>query len=177
MAIDPDQNWNIANEVLTAVVTHYAAEKVALPTRRYVSPGLPAWDCEQCCVYVSRSYGHSGDVAQPTTEPMYAAAGWGARAIVVSVQVTRCVPVPNQRGNARAVSLTRVEDEQEAAQAIYADGQLCMNAVVAGVRNGALTKLNSVAFLDWDIVGPDGGFVGSTLDVVIATDALGAGTS
>lgn len=84
---------DVMQGVLDRVVALYASYGVPLPSKRYWTMGNPAMDCEQLVVSFVQSYlGMPGDEAnQPQKCNM-------PRSIVVSITVTREIPVIGETG-------------------------------------------------------------------------------
>jgi hypothetical protein len=162
--------YRLLDVIVGEVAAHYETVRVGLPERRYVSAGPPAWDCEQVAVYTRAVYPSTGMIVPDAPPSFQASAGWAMRSALVAVEVVRAVPVLDDSGNAPTV-----EELSDSARRLYGDGQLTINALITAIRSGALPDVDDVAFNDWTIVGPDGGFAGSVLAVTVGLAAL-AGT-
>jgi hypothetical protein len=110
--------FDVASDVLEALVALYAAQRAALPTRRFVYPGpfssvpLPP-GCEQAIVSVE-SWSR-GDPGTPRESPAFCFSPYTA---TLTVAVIRCVPTVDTDG-------VPIPTEWEAAAAtILADGDL-----------------------------------------------------
>lgn len=163
MAPDPTRIWLLANAVKDALVDGFAAAGVDLPARRFVSPGLPAWDCELLAVQAERSFGYAGNLTTEQLDPMLGAAGHTMRAVVFALHLIRCVPVVDQA--AETVLVPEVGDEEEAAETILTDAQVMLTALVAAQRAGDLPRCSGLALETWTNVGPQGGLGGGILRV------------
>lgn len=103
------------------------------PARRYVAPGLPAFDCEQLTVYAAL-------LSEAPTSPLSPAPQSGSRQTsgrvnVASflVSVVRCdIPVSGDRG------APSVDGLEAAAEQIYGDGWSVWNGLWWSFRNGLL---------------------------------------
>jgi hypothetical protein len=97
MALDPDalSLVTLAETIFDGVVAGYEQSGATLPSRRYVTLGTPANDCEQMVVAWQQIYlGTPGDEAslpQNCTAP---------KSAVFSVQVARNMPVVSPSGKA-----------------------------------------------------------------------------
>ncbi len=161
MAPEPTRLYVMAAAALAAVQTHHGG---TLPDRQFVSAGPPAWDCELLAVHVERTEGYEGDVATVTVQPMSSGAGFAMRAATLGVTLVRCTPaVPDSKGS--KVSLPSVADEEAAALTLYSDAQRVLNALVEAHKAGELGACRSLAFLDWTVLGPEGGMVAGLLRV------------
>lgn len=172
MAIPTTRLHDLLSDVLTAVTTHYGEAGVDLPERRYVSPGLPAWDCEQLTVFAERTDPNAGDVTAAIPNPMLPAAGYSLRTATVSIELARCVPTLTDDG-----AFPDEVDIDASSQILYADHSLLMQAVIAGVRSNELPRLHTVALGGWEVIGPEGGFVAGRLTFSAGLQALGTGAS
>ena len=106
--VDPDAFAvrDLLQGVLDRVVAVYEANGVPLPTRRYWTLAQPATDCEQVVVSFIQMYlGSPGDEA---TSPQRCNV---PRSAVMSIQISRAVPVVGQTG--RAPTQERIQDGSE----------------------------------------------------------------
>lgn len=159
---------DLAHATLDAIVAGFAAAGVALPDRQLVAPGTTAalpFDCELLAVNLDRTYGHEGNVASQTIQPLLAHPGFAIRGASVAITLVRCCPtVASGAEYARRPKVPTVIAETAAADAILTDAMVMTNAVIAGARNGTLgTYCNSAALEDWRAIGPNGGFGGGIL--------------
>lgn len=160
----PSRIYDIARDVLDAVVAGYLADAVDLPARRFVSLGPPAWDCELVACWVERTFGHAGDVLAEDPDPIMAAVGHGLRAALLRIQIVRCYPTLSDAGDPPTPAV------MEAATAtLLEDAQRVSNILVAASKAGAIGGCNSVAMLDWVSVGPDGAMAASNHGVQVST--------
>lgn len=164
MAPPPDRLYVLARGVLDAVVAGYATDGVNLPAHRLVTPGLPAWDCEGVYVQVERTFGHDGNITAETLQPLTRHAGHAMRAVSIAVTVLRCVPGVHDNG-AGGISLPAPEEEEAAAELILTDAQRVLNVLVAAQKAGDLPGCNSLAFEQWQSVGPEGDLGGGLLRI------------
>lgn len=164
-----DRVWQIAKAVLAAVVDGYAAESVALPARQFVSPGLPAWDCDILAVQATRTFGHAGNVAAEIIDPQTPSAGHAMRGVALDVHLIRCVPTTHDDGT--NISVPSVIEEEAAAEVILTDAQLLLNVLVAAQRAGDLPGCSGLAFEQWRNLGPSGGLGGGVLTVRVQVGA------
>ena len=161
MAPEPSRLYDMAAAALLAVQTYHGG---TLPDRQFVSAGPPVWDCALLAVHVERTEGYEGDVNVVTAQPLSAGAGFAMRAATLAVTLVRCTPaVPESKGS--KVSLPSVADEEDAALTLYSDSQRELNALVQAHKAGELGGCRSLAFMDWSVLGPEGGMVAGLLRV------------
>lgn len=150
----------MAAAALLAVQSYHGG---TLPDRQFVVAGPPSWDCALLAVHVERTEGYEGDVATVTTA-VSPGAGFAMRAATLAVTLVRCTPaVPDSKGS--KVSMPSVDDEEDAALTLYSDSQRTLNALVEAHKAGELGGCRSLAFLDWTVLGPEGGMVAGLLRV------------
>lgn len=147
-----------AADVLAALELYAAQTSYLLPDRRYVSPGLPAVDCEQVTVHVERTYSFEGDLAAEVLQPHLPRAGFAARGATIVIQIFRCAPKADTQGT--KIVLPDVADEEAAALSTYSDAVFVINALLAGEKNADLPGCSGLAIENWNSLGPNGGFVG-----------------
>lgn len=161
MPPSPDRIWLLAQELRDVIVAGYALAGVDLPERQFVSPGLPAWDCEILAVQLERTFGIAGNLATEIIEPQLPQAAHAMRGATFAVHLIRCVPTLHDDGT--NVQVPSVTEEEAAAKVIYTDVQMLLNVIVAGQRAGDLPGCSGVAFEAWQTVGPQGGLSGGYL--------------
>jgi hypothetical protein len=93
-----------ADHILGEVTAFFTANNVALPERQYIAPGLPSldsWDCEQCMVGVVGIQNSGSRAGDPGRAPKGGtpASVYTMRAVSYAIQIVRCVPVLDTRGN------------------------------------------------------------------------------
>lgn len=160
--------------VKQAVVDYYEAGGYDLPSRRLVTPGLPAFDCcEMLAVQVERVFQHQGEVAQEVLQSIGAAAAATVRGASFAVWILRSVPVMKESGRMR-VAPPSADDEEAAAMRILADQQLVWNALIEAQRAGTLATCDSMAMDAWTYVGPSGGIGGGVQRVRLSLVMLGS---
>jgi hypothetical protein len=87
----------VAENVLDYIEAFFATSNVALPTRRYICPGVPsldAWDCEQLvvgCVGITNGGARQG-AASASPRAGSVASVLTIRQVVYGIQLVRCVP-------------------------------------------------------------------------------------
>lgn len=167
MATPDPRYFTLAGEVLAALEAHYPAapDPMALPARRYVSDGEPAWDCEQVTVRLLRVLTHAGALVAETvmviSDPYMLA-------VDVEVEIVRCAPGLEVEGDEGVVPST--EDIEESAQRVYTDAATVPDALAAAVEAGDLPGCQGLALLSWTPKGPSGLLVGSTTVIRLAVD-------
>lgn len=172
MALDPQRLNTICRAVLDAVVArHGGTDGAALPPRRYVSAGPPAWDCELVAAWCENTAGQEGDTASDVIQGLGSAAGFGMRTATVVVTIARCTPaMPDVIGT--HIVVPTVEDEEAASVRLYEDSTRVLNALLAANAAGDLTGCNAMAFAGWNVLGPEGGYVGGELRMRIGLTSL-----
>lgn len=160
--IPADALYKVARSTLDTVVDHFTAEAVAVPERRFVCDGLPAWDCEQLCTWVDRVYVGTVDVEQVRSVDCY-----HERVAVVGVLLVRCTPnVVKETG--QRVSLPSAQTIDDHARVVLADATLVENALLGEAGEFGLGGHRGMAFESWQRQGPEGGFSGGLLRVRIS---------
>jgi hypothetical protein len=167
----------VAQELLAAVVAHYAAVTIPghppLPERQYVPAGDPIavpWDCEQLTVSLQGiGWGPAIDV-QPVSprsgSPMSVA---GMRHAVYVVSLVRCVPTVDSRGHApkipamMAAGLTYTRDAGLVSQALH---EYCV-ALGRRLMPGETVQAGAV-----EPAGPDGSYLGVIAPLVVTVGNL-----
>lgn len=136
---------------------------IGAPERRFVSPGLPVWDCcEQLAV-------HAAPMNEADTTPSGLDAGRrSARFARINhpsfiATITRCVPTA-EMSSSGSVKLPGTVDLTMAARQINADGWALWNRLFNAVYAGRLLTLCDEVFWDAIIpVVPAGGCAGWTV--------------
>lgn len=167
--------FELARDLLNAAVEaldtipDYDVSLSGAPSRRYVSPGVPARDCpEQLTVHVSQ-------IAEAATDPSGLGAGQRARLearlnhVTLVLGVTRCIPVGTQ---AKTTYVPPEESELEnAARQINADGWALWNHLWNRVRQGLLFETcKGVFWTGARIISPEGGSAGWTFTFTVTLD-------
>jgi hypothetical protein len=93
LALEARSLVRLLDGTLSRVQAVYATAGVELPSRRYWTLGMPAWDCEQLVVsFVQAYFGPPGDeAARPQSCD-------GPRSAALTVNVVRCIPTGSARG-------------------------------------------------------------------------------
>lgn len=157
--IDPDSFAvrDLLQGVLDRVISIYESANVPLPTRRYWTLAQPATDCEQVVVAFIQMYlGLPGDEA---TAPQRCNV---PRSAVLSVQISRAIPVVGQTG--RAPSQDRIQDGSEIlavdAWTLMSSIQLLDQWDDSGFGPGVIATLN--------VQEPQGGFQTVAMQITMA---------
>lgn len=154
-----DRLYRVARSTLDTVVDHFTDEAVALPARRFVCDGLPAWDCEQLVTWVDRVY-----VGTVDAEAVRSVDCYHERVAVVGVLLVRCTPnVPKEQG--QRVLLPAPAEIESHTQVVLADATLVENALLEHAGEFGLGGHRGMAFESWQRQGPEGGFSGGLLRV------------
>lgn len=159
MAADPRLS-TLADSILTAVNTVFAAAGVTLPARQYVHTGAVAWDCEQVTVSLGRLFTGLPQGETPGAETTICGE---PRALDFSIWIIRCVPkvgAPDARSWPSPTDLT-------------AAAHVTMNDTITlfyGLRNAYsantfLVPCEAASFGPIQMVGPDGGFGGIVMSL------------
>lgn len=132
--IGNDDLWNLANEYLTACATAVASTPGGAPGRVYVSPGPPAWDCEQLTVHVGGPAVADTFPLQPSLAALHRVAVQGQVDLIsLTATILRCVPTLTQQGKFPPDSAL-----DAASQQTLADLWAIWNYVRRGKSTGAL---------------------------------------
>lgn len=157
MAPPPDRLYSAARALLDEVVAYYATQGVDLPARQFVSDGTPAWDCEQVCTYVERTF--SGLPAAENSDPINCLV---VRSAQIAIEIARCTPVFADEWSDAPPTAEAID---AVAQQVLSDPMHVAAAVVAAHRAGDLGGDQGLSLLEWESLGPQGGFVGGRLRV------------
>lgn len=162
MRINPATLYNLASNVLDAIVAGWPVGATALPERQYVTFGDVAWDCEQLVVAIERVFGIDGDVTGET----YIQDGTlrGFQGVTVGAWLIRCVPDIDSALDGQLI-FPSVADLDASAQILCADPIHMWNTIASAQAAGAIASCNGLAFQDADPAGPLGGFGGTLLRV------------
>jgi hypothetical protein len=154
VALPRDRLWECASKLLDTVANYYREKEEPLPARRFVSPGLPSWECEQVTAYVERTY--SGEALD--TEGTGLVDCLVMRHAVIVIEIARCAPMTDMTLD--QPQIPTVGDEEESARAVLADPMLIVNAAVQAYRAGDLAGCRGLAIVDWEALGPESGLAG-----------------
>lgn len=161
-----DRLSELAYAALSAIEAYYAADGTDLPARRLVAPGSAAalpFDCELLAVNVERTFGHEGNIAGETIQPILAHVGFALRGASLSITLIRCCPTVEGAGVYSPPRIPTAPAEQAAAFELLEDAMLLTSALTA--RGAMPTYCNGVALENWRPIGPTGGFGGGLLTV------------
>lgn len=144
--------------VLRAVEDYYDRNRLVLPARRYITAGLPAWDCEQVTVRAVRRFPHEGNalVEQPVR--------WlvAQEGVPVEVEIIRNAPVQSETGDPPGVS-----DLAAAANMLYDDGDHVLEAVREACAAGTLPGCDGVVWVGWRNANEQGGLMGGVSEFTL----------
>lgn len=161
----------IARTTLDAVVAHFAASSVTLPTRRIIAPGdprSPAWDCEGITVTCAgilwgQAQATGSGAGRQTGNPVSV----GARYTVIAVQIIRCVPEHDGQEPPPSDAVTK------AGIAHMTDAGLLSQALVELCgRNGPLKEWGAATAGAVEPVGPSGGMAAVEGNLTITASRL-----
>jgi hypothetical protein len=147
-----DRLYLLAVAFFDAVVDEFAAAGVGLPTRRYVSNGEVAFDCEQFVVQPVQLR-----TGLPVVQETRSVKLPRLQAFALDAFVTRCVPVHNDQGKPpsddaiQASAAEVLTDVNVLWRTIGQDWSDCRDAAVGTI----------------EIVGPQGGYVSSLAHVTV----------
>lgn len=150
--------YDRAHAILHAVGAAFTADGVPLPARQYVTTGEVAWDCEQLVVEVSRLGAGSSSFNDLLGPMKCGAILW----MLATVHLVRCVPVPDNSGNApNAAAL------DDAGNRALIDAWVLVHGLMAEMRD-LIGPCD-----DWSVgpavaVGPYGGYTGWKVDVRVS---------
>jgi hypothetical protein len=149
-----------ADHVLDYVAAFFTANSVALPKDRYICAGVPsldAWDCEQLVLGVVGVVDGSPQQGQ-ISSAMHAGGQFsaqGVRAASYEIQLVRCVPTIDNRGNPPKVADKHAAGRQQAVDMGLLSQAVVnlMSALPSWIPQGVNATAGPVA-----PVGPTGGF-------------------
>lgn len=166
--------FDLAQQYLDAVVLALADTPGGAPSVSYVSPGLPAFDCDQVTVHVG------GPIIAPTTPPG-GALGIDHRVTVAEVDlirmtaiVIRCCPVFDDDGNPPPAA-----DQTAAARQTTSDVWAVWAHVKDDVRNKTLfgsANCREFSFEPAIPVNIEGGLCGWQIPMHVQLDGYRPGT-
>jgi hypothetical protein len=156
--------FDLATGVIAALEAGYPAapDVAALPERRYVSDGVPAWDCEQLTVHVVRTFNAALPGGGAAGAPGIPAFGKGPtiRAAEIVVTIVRCSPTIGDDDGLNEASIPSVEEIEAAALVVLSDAEMIPMLLEEAVRTRQLPSCEAITFVSWDGAGPEGGLVG-----------------
>lgn len=153
-----DALFTLAQGLLTSIENIFSAAGVSLPSRKYVSNGDVAFDCEQLAVQASQVYlGQSGgQVITPITKGAAV-----VRTVEFSIYLLRCAPVAPDNQTAPSAA-----DIQANAQKILIDGWVLFQGVLAeGIAGTLLGECENFSVNAMTPQGPAGGQAGWLLKI------------
>lgn len=126
--------FDLAAEYLAAVAAALVTTDAGVPDRAYVSPGAPAFDCEQVTVHVGGPV--EADTA-PLAPPLMLGERTQVQGAVFLIQMTativRCTAVSDEDGNPPPIA-----DLEASAMKIHADVWATWNFCRDAIRQGLL---------------------------------------
>jgi hypothetical protein len=165
----------LAQAILTNVENHYAAAPpgtLPLPERRVIVAGNPllvAWDCEQVAVGLS-SIGRGADPAIPLTiDQTGNCVGCQMRHAVMTVQIVRCIPGPDDNGAAPTADAITTSGLQMLTDAGLLSQALLESAAQLrlGVPLGVDVQAGTI-----DPLGPEGNLSAVQGTIILSTGVL-----
>lgn len=160
MAESPTAIYDLAAAALAAVEDEYAFADVALPARRYVAEGPPAYDCEQVVLAFVRGYPgvpFAENAAGLAERAMY------VRSVTLALHVVRCIPVVDDKGRP-----PKVPALDASASLILTDAFLVPTSLVRAYHAGAFAGIcDTFGIREVLPAEPQGGYGGTivTFDV------------
>lgn len=171
---DPNYLFNLADAVLGAVEDYYSLVAVddlaasALPTRRYVSNGLVAWDEEQVTVKVMRRFSRDATGLDSGSFPVGPVILRGCEMVI---QILRCVPgMADDLDSGGAGAAPTPQELGDSAKLILADAELVDHALIAGYKEGSLPGCSGLYIVGWMQDGPEGLLAGGSTTVRVMLD-------
>lgn len=170
---DPHYLFDLADALLGAVEDYYATNAIgplssnALPERRYVSDGLPAWDGEQVTVQVTRLFAVDENGGDGGGFPVGPFVRRGAEMVI---QIIRAAPVMSDGSEDLVGEAPPPADIAASAQRKLADSQMIDQALITGYKDGTLPGCNGLFMVGWMSDGPEGGLVGGSVTVRMMLD-------
>lgn len=156
--IPVERAYTLAGAVVTAIGEHYDGLPLALPERRLVVPGLPAYDCPMLAVHVERIYPHDGRLVTEASPQLEGEAAFYMRAMTIAVYLLRCVPTLQADG-----SPPHADVEEAAAADVLRDAVVVQNALVAALDEGDLPGCAGLAWEGWETITPEGALGGGVI--------------
>lgn len=146
--------------VLAVVESYYAANRLDLPARRYVTAGVPVWDCEQVTVRAVRRFPHEGDVLieQPSGEWALVQEG-----IAVEVEIVRGAPVQSETAEPPTVP-----ELNTAGRVMYDDGDHVLAAIRGAIGTAALPGCAAMVWVAWRNDGEAGTLMAGVSEFVLS---------
>jgi hypothetical protein len=161
-----ERPWELANALLDAIVSAYETEAVELPGRRYVTVGPVAHDCEQLTVALLRVVGAS-ELGGPAQEQVEVQRCLHWRVAQFSISVVRCWPTGDIGRDGQPLA-PAVADIEAATRKVAKDVQLVTSAVLDALVADDLGVGPTLAFEQWEPLGPNGGLVGGALTLRVS---------
>jgi hypothetical protein len=156
--------FDLASGIIAALEAGYPAapDAAALPERRYVSDGVPAWDCEQLTVHVVRTFNAAQPGGGAPGSPGIPSFGKGptVRAAEVVVTIVRCSPTIADDGGLGEATIPTEAEIEAAALVVLSDAEMIPMVLEDAVRTRQLPSCEGISFVSWDGAGPEGGLVG-----------------
>lgn len=139
----------IANTLLEETAAGMEANGYHVPSMRFLSPGLPAFDDEMFCV------------SMPRIVPRHAEKGTyrGLHGRSGEFITWMVLPSPSFITAAGNVVLPDAAELDEAAELLYGGMIAGINGVLAAAKTGGRFATDTVMFEGADTVGPNGGFM------------------
>ena len=146
--------YDLARGLLDAVVAWYEDADVDLPSRQYVSDGLPALDftedsAGQLTVQVMRTFYCEGDPMAEVGPNNMAA----VEAAELEVVLVRCAPIASETGD--TLTVPGADEIEDSAQSVLSDQEL-----IRASFDQDLSMCKGVTPVHWASIGPEGGIVG-----------------
>lgn len=152
MTQPPSHIFDVATTLRDTVETLYLNEGISLPTRRYISDGAVAWDCELMAVELTAVF--RGPPLSPVEN--FTQRCMGVRTARFNVWIVRCASTPNEDGSPPATH--RIE---ALADDIYTDAWFLPTQLAQAAMDGTLgIPCDDLVIGELEIVGPEGGFGG-----------------
>jgi hypothetical protein len=167
MALPPERPFELAEDMLDAIVAAYDTAGVDLPDRQYVSAGPAVDDCPMLAVWLTQNTPSLLDPALDVLDSISPSGAFASQSGTYVIRLMRCQgAVP--RVKSRRIVIPSVTAEQGDAEVVMADMIRVHNALVDAVKGSpAIVACNSFVFINAVVVGPSGGHVGSDTTVKV----------
>lgn len=162
MAPTPNHPFTFAQDLIAALVSAYAAVPLPLPSRRYISEGQIAIDCEQVVVEPIRSYRGTVNRVTDTTVPQRC---FSLRTAEFRIWIIRCTSTPVDIGNGE-VRMPNPDEIEAFSEPIITDLFFMPYSLQVAAVNGDLgVGCDDLLFQQANVHPPSGGYGGVNLIV------------
>jgi hypothetical protein len=166
--------YDVSRELLEACAQALALTPGGAIDRAYVSPGVPAWDCEQLTVHAGGPVVADTAPLQPPLQPGRRIEEVGmVNLVTITATVIRCC-VPGPEAEGQTIYFPPAEDLDAVAKVILADCWAIWNHVATLKRAGTLwpPKTRELFFDPAVAVGASGGCAGWQMQMRVQLDGF-----